>query len=1305
MIKALSTALGKNENIQRRADNLIDSQTSVQKQELSIEEQAQNVAIHLNGKLHERARVLNADFNKTPEKIASTNLATVIASTDPLILKFLTIMTQSARQSRRSLFESTVQASTKNIRLLYALSVLQFCTNSTCSAPLHILLTESVICHGGTLELVRILNRLGAAASIETVNRLATHVVQTRLSQGIKPDLEPNKLAVVSIDNIDILQPYAFVSCQDATRSWHGTSVQCVQPLPVSGHLTQEDLLASPKTHKKRPPTSPAGTPIPTEKHKRRRRTLTELASPHTTMVAHTQGEQTSRSDPFDNVELADYCTTSTVTLHLEEFKLNAIEQSTLENLQTDLFQCIVLRGFGSTDRSAHPFPALPSLVNCIRKQSADREVSNVTYVEIISERADSKPTLIGVIGRLQQIFIHDLNQKYVIVVGDAKTYNLLQDICYEYKSQLKWLIPYPGDWHVLFNYQKALMKPYADAGLASLGKASGHRAETLTTLMQAKNFRRTHEFLLQTFEAFYRYFLSLYVAHLEHKEGRTSCTEDITALVSDLVSRFTALTSDDELDTFRYRSKQQLESETMPLSYRGFTGYMDNLSKQYDTVKFWYQFITVDCFAYIALFFALRYRNWELRMGSVKVMAPTFSAFDRSIYQELIPHHLKDMLTIPSNVLHHLRKGSFSVRLSPTEWHGIALDECHEMRINKDAKLAVIHPSKHKMEFLSNYLSFRAACVENLKKQLVPECDKPTPKFSHSPTSKDKKRDLNIQYMLDAIESKTMLTSGLYNFLELKQATPEQAHDLLNFRKIGVEALESFISTKLLGLTSTTVPTRRKRLCTFSVTQTQKRRLKLVEHERKISQRFLKRQLAWISERGSENIDLNSLFGPISSLPSALIGKDGLPYKASKSTTTDFLRKRYSTIPIITQSLPYQWIPNTVILEGMFLIQTSPIPTMTFMQEYTHLLLNQYIRPHFRAGVQEVHVIFDSPGSMRETPKELEQRRRDSSAQHCENHECVHLSSTTEIPSKWRALLACRKCKQCLTQYLGHEMLKLVQQLLSSTQSFVCNIGEVAYCATSSGERLPCPQLWTNADEADLRVWLHCVHSAGTRKLIFSPDTDVYHAGLTVAPLIPESEIIVQLSKTFKEGSKFLHMNRLLQALQSDPDLFRIPPLIRPQAIQTLYVCTGCDYVSFFAGMGKVTFLSSFYKYASFIAGYNDTCGSIGEVNLDTDSSSCLSFFRLVGCTYFGAHASAFELPSPIALYHSITESDVVEHHNKWLGMIRKTVWLRADAENKNVPSTDALKLHWRRSLWVIKMWHKAVENDIDMPGREFCT
>ena len=76
-----------------------------------------------------------------------------------------------------------------------------------------------------------------------------------------------------------------------------------------------------------------------------------------------------------------------------------------------------------------------------------------------------------------------------------------------------------------------------------------------------------------------------------------------------------------------------------------------------------------------------------------------------------------------------------------------------------------------------------------------------------------------------------------------------------------------------------------------------------------------------------------------------------------------------------------------------------------------------------------------------------------------------------------------------------------------------------------------------------------------------------------------------------------------------------------------------------FFAGMGKVSFLSTFYQYASFIAGDTDTCGNIGEVSLDTDSSACLLSFRLVGCAYFRAHVSAFELPTPITLYHSITK------------------------------------------------------------------
>ena len=257
----------------------------------------------MNTKLHERVRVIKSSFDATPESISSLNLAAALDNVDPELLNFLLTMTQPVRQSRRNLFENnttqTDMNTTKNIRLFYALSVLVFCTNNTCSAPLHILLTEAVLCHGGTLELVRILNRLGAVASIDTVNRLATHVVQKRQSEGVKSDLKGAIFSAVSIDNIDILQSYGFVSCLDTTRSWHGTSVQCVQPLPISGHLTSDDKLAPSTTDcttNKRMCSSPAHTPIPREKHKRRRRT--QQPSPHSTSVIPSQ-EPTPASNSF----------------------------------------------------------------------------------------------------------------------------------------------------------------------------------------------------------------------------------------------------------------------------------------------------------------------------------------------------------------------------------------------------------------------------------------------------------------------------------------------------------------------------------------------------------------------------------------------------------------------------------------------------------------------------------------------------------------------------------------------------------------------------------------------------------------------------------------------------------------------------------------------------------------------------------------------------------------------------------------------------------------------------------------------
>lgn len=86
----------------------------------------------------------------------------------------------------------------------------------------------------------------------------------------------------------------------------------------------------------------------------------------------------------------------------------------------------------------------------------------------------------------------------------------------------------------------------------------------------------------------------------------------------------------------------------------------------------------------------------------------------------------------------------------------------------------------------------------------------------------------------------------------------------------------------------------------------------------------------------------------------------------------------------------------------------------------------------------------------------------------------------------------------------------------------------------------------------------------------------------------------------------------------------------------------------------------------------------------------------------YFRTHSSAFELQSLVALFYSIEQATTLwDHNDKWLGAIRKSVWQRADNENQNMPSTQALELHWHRCLWVLQIWYGATQNDIELPGK----
>ena len=331
-----------------------------------------------------------------------------------------------------------------------------------------------------------------------------------------------------------------------------------------------------------------------------------------------------------------------------------------------------------------------------------------------------------------------------------------------------------------------------------------------------------------------------------------------------------------------------------------------------------------------MTLVIAIRNGDWVLHMTAIKLMAAVFSAFDRPIYQCLVPQHLADLLCFPAPILQHLQKGAISVCLTKSKGHAVGLDEAHEMKINKDAKFSVVRPSKELMEKISNFMPFRSKCLNNLKYHLT--MDEKPPQTLPVSTSRDRTAKGNIQSMLDLMEECDMLPTspdnlGLLNNLSNTPATPEQTHDLLNFRKIGQADFEAHVNYRILRTPSTDAPRRRKRLQTFTSIKATRKKLKQIDRDWKIQQMCMKKQLVMLASGKKLPQDCGSNFIP---RPCALVSAEGLPTKGNKSKATDFFETCYKQVGVIVSAFPNSWTPDSVILEGMFMIQTAPSPGIT---------------------------------------------------------------------------------------------------------------------------------------------------------------------------------------------------------------------------------------------------------------------------------------------------------------------------------------------------------------------------------------
>ena len=953
LMHALSFSLSQARNSKLHKPHAIETDSNFQSS-------LSDVCLTLNSKIHDCAEKMMKDDAVNPHKIEEVDIDKIISELDSDLWKAMCLLTKphSAKNEKGTVNTTN----TRKVRQLFCICTLLFVANHQCSFPLHTLIADAIETCGGSSRLTRLLNRLGVCVSTDTHARYVQHRVKRTQEEGVMSLYPQNAFTVVSADNLDFVHSHARVYCGKQQSSWHGTTVQVVQPKPLTLLDTSQNItdtnrvpisvtqaeattnfLTSDESHPQNiPATGTLETRLQAQLSKRSHSTISPLSSPSSyppipkrkrRMRTGTENKAVRRSlqEQFNSAttgptwrENIHHTQPEKPSLTIQDFQLTNSENISLKELKQISTQYILLKVAGSElNETCIDLQTYFSLSNNIKEP----ECSNIVYFKVLDQKCDDKETLLNIISDLYEEFILSNKKEWVILEGDQATYERLQSIKREYGNDLTWMVPFPGDWHFLKNFQEVLLKIYFDAGLCDLAKASKYLPNSIGT-----NFKRTHHFLLECWESLYRHFLNIFLAKQAPSDFIKYAAQQIKAFPS----------TQDQTETLQNLKKLLEDLSNYQNVEQEFTKFMEENGSTNMNSKFWAQFIFQDCFSYISLYLAMRSGKWDLRMAAIKSMAALFTAFDRPNYQKLIPQHIVDMLTIPNELLSHLTLGGFTVSITGRAGHSVGIDEAHEMCINKECKEYITKPSADYIQRTATFLPVRAKAMKNIESQIFPDHK---PKATGITTikasdSESKKLEMNVQAQVAKIKSDSTLTvnsqeaATLHHLFNQKEPSPEQVQDLMGFRKIGQTEFESRVEYYTLRNPSVMPPKHRKRLLTFTERKSRRRKVSEIERERKLQIECWKKRVAFATSTGTQ---ISNLYQQCLELPRAIATSTGQPVKGTKANTTKAYEKRYEHAfpPVFRSSIPPRWIPTTVVMEGMFLINITPWSAHKSMGEY----------------------------------------------------------------------------------------------------------------------------------------------------------------------------------------------------------------------------------------------------------------------------------------------------------------------------------------------------------------------------------
>jgi hypothetical protein len=256
--------------------------------------------------------------------------------------------------------------------------------------------------------------------------------------------------------------------------------------------------------------------------------------------------------------------------------------------------------------------------------------------------------------------------------------------------------------------------------------------------------------------------------------------------------------------------------------------------------------------------------------------------------------------------------------------------------------KMAIVRPTQPYLKKTLHFLSHRIEAQKQLTSQLFPNSSESSSDDTllFDDAASTKKWNDNVEQMRNLIKNNNLLPNnisvnrGIVNVFTNLVATNEQAHDLLNARKITQHYLQ-YVKHRIIQAPSVTAPIRQKKLLTMAPQKCTKSRLSQKEKEERNINKYLRRRLAWCNQTGQK---FDASEEQYTVLPRAMADADGNPHKGNKSNWTNWIKSRYNapeTCPILSSPT---WVPEVVVIDAMFTINVNPLRQHRLIEHNMHI-------------------------------------------------------------------------------------------------------------------------------------------------------------------------------------------------------------------------------------------------------------------------------------------------------------------------------------------------------------------------------